>query len=167
VTEARNLLVAAARSTVQRRAQRPSGAHARQVQEYLRGVRLGRTEQGSFVVALLSPIEPPAAAEERQLRLPQTDPFLGRVVEMLADATDAAASTAQRVARGAGHLDQFHPGRRGGSQREPLRGARQDRRRSAGRFHGALWLGAGPPRGWLRCRRQLQRPHDPRPTSCG
>ena len=59
--EAHNLLLAAACSTVRPQRFFRAGRN-QQAAEYMRGVRLGQTEQGSFVANLLSPVPPILAA---------------------------------------------------------------------------------------------------------
>jgi len=102
--QTRRVLVAAACSAVRRRAHHPT-VPPRTVSEYLGGVRLGQTERGSYVVTLLSPVEPPSTGADRsgRLRLPIPDPFPRRAVEMLARAARAATDSAERVAAADGH----------------------------------------------------------------
>ena len=59
VSGARDMLLAAACSLYEPRQVYRVGAN-REANDYLRRVRLGQTEQGSFVVTLLSPVIPPA-----------------------------------------------------------------------------------------------------------
>jgi hypothetical protein len=108
VRETRGLLVAAARSVVERRAHHPPGQPPGPVRAYLDRVRLGQTEQGSYVVTLLSPIGTDAAEAERAGRLPLEDPFPRTAVAMLARALETARDTAERVAAGVGRLETFH-----------------------------------------------------------
>lgn len=91
--EAENLLLAAACSTAKPRRR---SYHARKITEamgYLETVRLGQTERGSYVLTLLSPVQP---ALKRQQPLPgpefDEEPFGRRVTRRLAEALDAVRS---------------------------------------------------------------------------
>ena len=106
VQQSRSLLVAAARSALEPRAlhsYRPPDV----VREYLRQVRLGQSERGSYVVTLLSPIGADAAAAGRINRLPVGYPFARRAVTTLAVALEAARETAERTAAGQAHVNSF------------------------------------------------------------
>jgi hypothetical protein len=101
VQQARGLLVAAARSAVEPRAQhshRPPNV----VREYLNRVRLGQSERGSYVVTLLSPVGVDATVAERAGRLPVDDAFARRAVTTLAVALETAREAAERIT--AGHV---------------------------------------------------------------
>jgi len=95
VQQARGMLVAAACSAV-----RPQAHHPRRppdvVRSYVDGVRLGQTEQGSYVVTLVSPVDPGPAEAVRAGRLPIADPFPRQVITTLASALEAARETAER-----------------------------------------------------------------------
>jgi hypothetical protein len=97
----RDLIQAAACAAVQPRpayGPKKSGT----VVEYLDGVRLGQTERGSYVVTVISDVEP----EEQGSILPDEAkhlqvPFQRRVTTQLVLALDAARGTAERVLEGA------------------------------------------------------------------
>lgn len=74
----------------------------KEAQDYLNKVRLGQTEQGSFVVTLLSPVPSPI---QQQLPLDadwvsSDDPVERQVTQRLADALAATRRAAEGVARG-------------------------------------------------------------------
>ena len=98
----RDLLAAAACSAIQPRAVLPN-RRPDQVLEYLRGVRMGQTERGSYVLKILSPV-PPELVMQQKLDLGEdtvddSDPPYARQVTQtlvtgLAKAEAAAASAA-------------------------------------------------------------------------
>ncbi|RVD38559.1 hypothetical protein EN742_17460 [Mesorhizobium sp. M4A.F.Ca.ET.020.02.1.1] len=68
---------------------------------YMDRVRLGQTEQGSFVVTLLAPV-PPSLEPPKQTELwpiAYEEPFDRRVTRMLADGLDAARDAAEQAIR--------------------------------------------------------------------
>ena len=95
VEGARDLLAAAASAVLEPQPRLPS-RRPRKVREYLSSVRLGQTEQGSFVVSLVSPLGalPKAAAGGAQ----PAEPFSRLVVRTLATALQHASRTAESVA---------------------------------------------------------------------
>lgn len=98
--QARNLLTAAAcAATGPRRTYRAGSV--KEAQDYMSRVRLGQTEQGSYVVTLLIPI-PPAMRLEQSGLWPEHDeePFERRVTKTLAKSLDAARVAAESVALG-------------------------------------------------------------------
>lgn len=110
VEQSRNLMLAAACSAVEPRQQYPARKPTRAV-EYLRNIRLGQTERGSYVLTLISPV-PPQLAEEDAGRLfaDVEEPFERRVVRTLADGLQATKGAAASVATRA---DGIHVFRRG------------------------------------------------------
>jgi hypothetical protein len=103
VTEAREMLLAAACAAQSPQPRYRAGAN-REAIEYMRRVRLGQTEQGSFVVTLLAPVPP--------LLQPQLDPAWAalddepwerRVTRRLISALEASRNAAERALSG-------HPG---------------------------------------------------------
>lgn len=99
-TESRNLLLAAACATV--RSQRAFRAgRIREANEYLRSVRLGQTEQGSFVVNLLLPIPPNLGYGQAEMESgTPRDPFERRVTRKLVSGLRATRDAVLAVNRG-------------------------------------------------------------------
>ena len=97
---ARDMMLAAACAAVGPRAYFPSRRPA-QVLDYVRRTRLGQTEQGSFVLTIISRVPPSLAGQNGPL-LGVEEPFERRVTQTLADslsavrrASEEAASTGQ------------------------------------------------------------------------
>ncbi|MEM6471935.1 MAG: hypothetical protein AAF802_20415 [Planctomycetota bacterium] len=90
---ARDLLLSAACSTVQPRAYFPSRKPG-QALDYMRHVRLGQTEHGSFVLTLISRVTPSLGKGDGVLFDPSEDPFERRVTLRLASALAAAKQAA-------------------------------------------------------------------------
>ena len=97
LTESRQLLLAAACSTTGPQRSYRTGRN-RQASDYLETVRLGQTEQGSYVVSLLSPVSP-ALVDDGQVEF---WPFARRVTKMLFTGLDAARDAVILVNRGGG-----------------------------------------------------------------
>ena len=72
--------------------------------DYLRKVRLGQTEPGSFVINLLSPV-PPFLGEQASL-LPE-EPFERKVTRRLVSGLRASREAMDRVNRGTARIDEF------------------------------------------------------------
>ena len=72
--------------------------------DYLRKVRLGQTEPGSFVINLLSPV-PPCLREQTTL-LPE-EPFERRVTRRLVSGLRASRKAMDRVNRGTADISEF------------------------------------------------------------
>jgi hypothetical protein len=87
VVHARNLVLSAACSAWNPRPSYRAGK-VRRADEYMSRVRLGQTEQSSFVVTLLSPVPP---AIEPQTGFWPNEPFERLVTRRLAEGLDAAA----------------------------------------------------------------------------
>ena len=51
-----------------------SSSKKKEIQSYLQQIRLGQTEQGSYLVKLISPIEKPLSTEQLRFPLPEFDP---------------------------------------------------------------------------------------------
>jgi hypothetical protein len=100
-----DMLLAAACSTVEPRYYFPS-RKPQPATDYMRRVRMGQTERGSFVVTILSPVPPdlgqPPQAESDEI----PEPFERRVTEHLANAL-AAIDTSAKTAEIGGGIDAF------------------------------------------------------------
>jgi len=109
IQHARNLLLAAACSTVEPRPLHPTRKPARAT-EYLHGVRLGQTERGSFVATLLSPVSPLLVPpDEGLLPVPVEvpDPFERRTVLTLMTGLRVTHSLATKASSDVGDLRDF------------------------------------------------------------
>lgn len=102
VTHARQLLLAAACAARSTQQLYRAGAN-REASDYLRRVKLGQTEQGSFVVTLLAPIPPQLQAPQQGL-FPsfEDEPFERQVTRRLADSLDALRGAVELAASGDG-----------------------------------------------------------------
>lgn len=96
--KARDMMLAAACAAIGPRAYFPS-KRPTEAMDYLRKARLGQTEQGSFVLTIISRVPPSLATENGQL-FDVEEPFERRVIQTLAtslmairSASDDAAST--------------------------------------------------------------------------
>ena len=100
VAGARNMLLAAACSLHDPRPLYRAGAN-REANDYLRQVRLGQTEQGSFVVTLMPPIIPPPL-QTPLLPDPENDdvPVARQVTRRLGVALSSIRQSAERTASG-------------------------------------------------------------------
>lgn len=114
ITQGRDLLLSAACSANQPRPAYRAGSN-KEASAYMKRVRLGQTERGSFIVSLLAPVPPlltplpqaelwPAASEEPYDRL---------VTRFLADGLQAAHKAAEQWVRGDG-INAFSQGVRKG-----------------------------------------------------
>lgn len=96
----RKMVTSAARSTYEKRAQFIANMPD-QVSDYLRKVRVGQTERGSYIVNILSPVV--SESEEQQLfstePYEQADSFDRRVMRTLADGLEAAHSAVGEFVR--------------------------------------------------------------------
>lgn len=107
VQQSRDALLAAACSAGGPQRYYRSGSNTKAT-EYLRSVKLGQTEHGSFVVNLFSPV-PPQLADASQPELwPELaeDPFPRQVTRTLAGAIEALVGALGAVARG-GDIEAF------------------------------------------------------------
>lgn len=102
VQQSRDALLAAACSAGGPQRYYRSGSNAKAT-EYLRTVKLGQTEHGSFVVNLFSPVPPQLADSSQPEFWPELedDPFSRQVTRTLANAVNALVSALGEVARGA------------------------------------------------------------------
>jgi hypothetical protein len=102
----RDLVLAAACSTVEPRPAYQSRKPT-QAMDYLRNVRVGQTERGSYVLTIVSRVAPAltAPAPGMLLALPE-EPFERQVTATLAQALTAAQSAAIRAAS-TGSIDEF------------------------------------------------------------
>lgn len=96
----RKMVTSAARATYEKRAQFIANMPD-QVSDYLRKVRVGQTERGSYIVNILSPFV--ADSDEQQLfstePYEQADSFNRRVIKTLADGLEATQSAAGESVR--------------------------------------------------------------------
>ena len=100
VSGARDMLLAAACSLHEPRPVYRVGAN-KEANDYLRRVRLGQTEQGSFVVALLSPVIPPPVQEPLLPDLENyLDPLERRVTRRLTQALSAVHEATAKTMTG-------------------------------------------------------------------
>jgi hypothetical protein len=102
VLQARDLLQASACAAKDPRASYRAGK-VKDAADYMDKVRLGQTEQGSFIVTLLAPVPPNLdSAQGAFWPLESDEPFQRRVTRMLANGLDAARLAAQEAVRGDG-----------------------------------------------------------------
>ncbi len=105
ITGARDMVLAAARSLWEPRPlyrARPN----REARDYMRQVRLGQTEQGSYVVTLLAPVVPPPTQQAAPFDSAADDPPVERrVTKRLIEALTAAREATERTS--AGDADAF------------------------------------------------------------
>lgn len=96
------LLLAAACAVARPRLVHRAGRMPQAIDEYLETVRLGQTERGSYVVTLLSPVDP-ALRRGGQVPLPGVDsePFSRRVTLRLVEGLRALQQVVNRIALGA------------------------------------------------------------------
>ena len=99
--EAKGLLLAAACSADRPQRMYRAGRNRRAV-DYLRKVRLGQTEPGSFVINILSPVPP-----SLQNTLFSEEPFERRVARKLVSGLQASRRATDRVNRGAAGIGDF------------------------------------------------------------
>ena len=102
VQQSRDALLAAACSAASPRRYYRSGSNAR-ANDYLKTVKLGQTEHGSFVVTLFSPVPPQLEAGAQRTLWPEIaeEPFGRQVTRTLAKAVDALVLAIAEVGRGA------------------------------------------------------------------
>ena len=102
ITQARQLMLAAACAVGSPQSLYRAGAN-REASDYLRRVKLGQTEHGSFVITLLAPIPP-------QLQMPQAtsfpvfqdEPFERQVTRRLVGSLDALRGAVEHASSGDG-----------------------------------------------------------------
>ena len=95
VERTRDMMLSAACAALEKRAffaKRKS----QQAMDYLREVRMGQTEQGSYVLTILSPVVPELKAAQEEL-LP-TEPYERKVIRTLVAALDALGEAARGAA---------------------------------------------------------------------
>lgn len=102
IQQSKDALLAAACSAVTARRFYRSGSNTK-ANDYLRTVKLGQTEHGSFVVTLHSPVPPQLETGVQATLWPELDaePFGRKVTRTLASAFDALSSAIAEVGRGA------------------------------------------------------------------
>jgi len=97
VTHARDLILAAACSAVERKqfyhSRKPAGAT-----EYLDKVRLGQTEHGSYIVTIHSPVQPVLRTDPLLFPMEEKMPFERVVTTTLMKAISATKSAAEKSA---------------------------------------------------------------------
>lgn len=100
ITGARDMALAAACSLHEPRPAYRAAAN-REASEYLRRVHLGQTEQGSFVVTLLSPVvAPPVQTEDLFGRTADDQPIERRMTQRLVEALAATREAAEKASVG-------------------------------------------------------------------
>ena len=109
IGESRNLLLAAACSASRPKSSYPRPGRMREAVEYMDDVRMGQTERGSFVVTLLSPVQPSLAPcsvvnfegeAQGHLGFDSPEPFPRQVTQKFADALEATKEAVTLCARG-------------------------------------------------------------------
>ncbi len=97
VSQAREMVMAAARATVGPRQRVYKGRANKKATAFMERVRLGQTEHGSFVVSLMAPVAPttPRVLDESRLRFRQ-EPLSRRVIRQLVEALQASRRAAER-----------------------------------------------------------------------
>ncbi len=101
VVSARDLLLSAACSVWSPRATYRAGK-VRQADDYMSRVRLGQTEQGSFVVTLLAPVPPTIRQQTSLWPVDEDEPFERKVTQRLSSGLDAAAAAIEKLNLGEG-----------------------------------------------------------------
>ena len=100
VRGARDMLLAAACSLWHPQPLYRTGAN-KEANEYLRHVRLGQTEQGSFTVTLLTPVIPPPMQQPFDLKWEiERDPVERRITKRLAEALTATREATEKTIGG-------------------------------------------------------------------
>ncbi len=102
--KARDMMLAAACAAASPRACFPSKKPS-SAMEYMRRVRFGQTERGSFVATIVSRVAPSLAAADGQI-FEVEEPFERRVTQTLARAL-ASMRTAAEIAAASGKVDSF------------------------------------------------------------
>ncbi|MET4595052.1 MULTISPECIES: hypothetical protein [unclassified Sphingomonas] len=98
---AREMLLAAACAAKEPRRAYRLGSH-KEAQDYIETVRLGQTEQGSYIVTLLSPVPAPSEGEVPLIAEdPAYEPFQRRVTTTLVSSLKSAHRIAQASMNGA------------------------------------------------------------------
>lgn len=107
VQQCRDALLAAACSASAPKRFYRSGSNAKAT-EYLKSVKLGQTEQGSFVVTILSPVPPYLELAGQQILSPEfaEEPFERQVTRTLSQAIKAVRAAIAEVGRG-GNIEAF------------------------------------------------------------
>lgn len=102
VLQARDMLLSAACAAKDPRASYRAGK-VKDAASYMDRVRLGQTEQGSFVVTLLAPVPPALSRDQGAFWPVETDePFERQVTRTLAGGLQAAQAAAESAIRGNG-----------------------------------------------------------------
>jgi hypothetical protein len=104
VSQSRDMLLAAACAAKQPQPLFRAGSN-KDASDYMRRVRLGQTEHGSFVVTLLAPVPPALQAQgvlDPQWVSMAEEPYDRQVTRKLVQALEASREAAENVAAGAG-----------------------------------------------------------------
>ena len=97
---ARDMLLSAACSLWNPQPLYRAGAN-KEASEYLKRVRMGQTEQGSFVITLLSPVVPPRMQSGNSSKVAQDDdPIERRITRQLVDALTAVREATEKTIAG-------------------------------------------------------------------
>ncbi|HUU81883.1 MAG TPA: hypothetical protein VM243_00140 [Phycisphaerae bacterium] len=105
IQKARDMMMAAACAAIDRRPYFPT-RKPNKATEYLRKVRMGQTERGSYVVTIISPVAPALAPGEGERLFEVEDPFERQVTTTLAQALAAMQGAAEQAAA-TGNLTAF------------------------------------------------------------
>ena len=106
VSQARDMVLAAARATVGPPQPVYRGRVNKRATAFMEGVRLGQTEHGSFVVSLMAPVAPTTVSALDASRLwGEQEPFSRRVVLRLVEALQASRRAADRWESGSPRQD--------------------------------------------------------------
>lgn len=104
----RDIMLAGACSAIERRPVWHRRKPDRAV-EYLRSVRVGQTERGSYVLSVISQVPPLLQSSERNGGVESADPYERKVTRGLADALQAVEQAAE-ISAASGSLDGFEAG---------------------------------------------------------
>ena len=103
--EAKSLLLAAACSADRPQRMYRAGRNKRAA-DFVRQVRLGQTEPGSFVISIISPV-PPSLQKPLFPKEPVEEPFERRVARKLVSGLQASRTATDRVNRDAAGISEF------------------------------------------------------------
>lgn len=115
IEESRNLLLAAACSATNPKRSYPRPGRMAEASGYMNDVRMGQTERGSFVVTLLSPVQPSLAPSSNEtvsdevrdnFELEAYEPFSRKVTHRFAEALVATKEAVTLCTRG-GDISEF------------------------------------------------------------
>jgi hypothetical protein len=95
VVYARDLLLSAACSAWEPKSSYRAGRVAK-ADDYMSRVRLGQTEQGSFVVTLLAPVPPTIKLQQSMFKVEENEPYERMVTHRLSTGLDGAANAIEQ-----------------------------------------------------------------------